>query len=210
MLGGAIRPKKIPWIVAAIDAGRWFSVSSTMPAQNGTMPRGTILVAVRSAVTETGTNRAANISGPNAISPASRPLSSTGISSSSPRTRCGAMSATSRETFAPSDVPPITAWSAPRWSSSSMTCSPKAVIEYCIGSVGRSERPCPSRSTVTTWKPSAAIARASGWCIRRGISWPWISTTHWSPAPNSVYSTRSSPMKNWPIRSETKVAMGTT
>ena len=38
---GAIRPKKMPWIAAAIGAGRWSRVSSAIPAQNGTMPRGT-------------------------------------------------------------------------------------------------------------------------------------------------------------------------
>ena len=59
--------------------------------------------------------------------PASTALSRTGISTSSPRTRPGASTATSSETLAPSDVPPMTAWSAPRWSSSSTTCSAKAV-----------------------------------------------------------------------------------
>ena len=55
--------------------------------------------------------------------PASTALSSTGISMISPRTRSGAMSATSRQTLAPREVPPITACSAPRWSSRATTCS---------------------------------------------------------------------------------------
>ena len=61
--------------------------------------------------------------------PASRALLRTGISTIRPRTRSGAITATSSETLAPSDVPPITACGAPRWSSSATTCSPKAVIE---------------------------------------------------------------------------------
>ncbi len=77
------------------------------------------------------------------------------------------------------------------------------------GPPGRSDRPWPSRSSVTTWSPSLASARASGSCIRRGMSCPWSSTTQRSPAPYSVYSSRSRPdspsRKNWPIRSETNI-----
>ena len=170
-------------MAAAIGAGCWLSVSRPTPIQNGTMPRGTIRDSLLTAVMPNGKNRAMNIGGPKASRPASRALSSTGISRIRPRTRSGAMSATSRPTLAPSDVPPTTACAAPRWSSSATTCSPKAVIEYSFGSTGRSDRPWPRRSTVTTWKPSDAIARASGWCIRRGISCPWIRTTHLSPPP---------------------------
>ena len=43
----------------------------------------------------------------NAIAHASSALSSTGISITIPRTRCGASEATSSVVFAPSDVPPI-------------------------------------------------------------------------------------------------------
>ena len=50
-------------------------------------------------------------SGVNAIAQPSRALSRTGISTSSPRTRSGAAAAASRLTLAPSEVPPITAWS---------------------------------------------------------------------------------------------------
>ena len=80
-------------------------------------------------MTVKGRNRAANISGANARIPASSALLSTGISTISPRTRSGASTATSSETLAPSEVPPTTAWGAPRWSSSAMTCSANAVIE---------------------------------------------------------------------------------
>ena len=45
---GAIRPKMIPCIVAAIAAGRWSNVSRTMPTQNGTSPRGIGRVSARS------------------------------------------------------------------------------------------------------------------------------------------------------------------
>ncbi len=76
-----------------------------------------------------GRNRAAKSSGPKARIPASSALSRTGISQISPRTRSGARSATSSETFAPSDVPPMTASGTPRWSSSATTCSAKADIE---------------------------------------------------------------------------------
>ena len=51
------------------------------------------------------------------------------VTSAIPRTRSGAMAATSSETLAPSEVPPITACAAPRWSSSATTCSPNAVME---------------------------------------------------------------------------------
>ena len=115
---GATRPKKMPWTTAATDPGRWSRVSSPMPTQNGTRPRGTGRVTQRSAETLSGRNRAANISGAKAMIPASTALSSTGISSSSPATRSGAVAASSSETLAPSDVPPTTACSAPRWSSS--------------------------------------------------------------------------------------------
>ena len=99
--GGAIRPKNIPCSVAAIGPERWLSVSSTMPAQNGTSPRGTARVASRTPSTVNGRKRAANISGPKASSPAWSALSSTGISTISPRTRSGARAATSSETLAP-------------------------------------------------------------------------------------------------------------
>src|SRR5918997_1394218 len=39
--GGATRPKKIPWMAAAIAAGRWSSVSSTTRPQWPTNRRGT-------------------------------------------------------------------------------------------------------------------------------------------------------------------------
>ena len=126
---GATRPKKSPCTTAATESARWSIVSSAIPAQNGTSPRGIGRVTSRSPLTVNGRNRAANSSGPKARIPASSALSSTGISTIRPRTRSGARSATSSETFAPSEVPPTTAWSAPRWSSSAITCSANAVIE---------------------------------------------------------------------------------
>ena len=210
---GATRPKKMPWTTAATDPGRWSQVSSPMPTQKGTSPRGTGRVTHRSAETLSGRNRAANMSGANAMIPASTALSRTGISSSSPATRSGSRAASSRETLAPNDVPPTTAAGASRWSSSARTWSANAVTEYAVGSSGRSDRPWPSRSRVTTWSPSAASVRASGSCMRRGISCPWSSTTQRSPEPYSVYSSRSllpptesSSRKNCPMRSETSMA----
>src|SRR4051794_30472023 len=147
--------------------------------------------------------------GTNARIPASRALSSTGISMIIPRTLSGAAVATSRATLAPSDVPPTMACPAPRWSSRARTWSANALIEYTSGSAGRSERPCPRRSRVTTCRPSAASVRASGCCIRRGTSCPWSSTTQREPAPYSVYSRRSWPeplsKKSCPTRSETNM-----
>ena len=118
--------------------------------------------------------------------------------------------ATSSETLAPSDVPPITA------------CVGAEVVEQRDDLLARrpsSSRPAgrpagrSGRGRAGRGSPRAAprpaSARASGWCIRRGISWPCSSTTQWSPAPYSVYSSRSLPeplsKKNCPIRSETNM-----
>ena len=60
---------------------------------------------------------------------ASIALSSTGISMTMPRTRSGACDATSSVVLAPSEVPPITAWSSSRWSMSASTSSPNVRIE---------------------------------------------------------------------------------
>ena len=74
-------------------------------------------------------NVSAISSGVNAIAQASSALSSTGISITMPRTREGASDATSSVVLAPSDVPPITASSSSRWSSSATTSRPKIGIE---------------------------------------------------------------------------------
>ena len=60
---------------------------------------------------------------------ASSALSSTGISTNIAFTRFGVCLATVRVMFAPSEVPPTTALSIPRWSSSPTTCWAKKVIE---------------------------------------------------------------------------------
>jgi hypothetical protein len=60
---------------------------------------------------------------------ASRALSRTGISMNRARPRSGVRAANSRETFAPSEVPPTTAWSLPRWSTRAATWSAKELIE---------------------------------------------------------------------------------
>ena len=69
------------------------------------------------------------ISGVKKIAQASSALSSTGISTTIPRTRFGASEATSSVVLAPSDVPPITASSIFRWSSSATTSRAKIGIE---------------------------------------------------------------------------------
>jgi hypothetical protein len=55
-------------------------------------------------------------------------LSSTGISISIPFTRSGAAAAASSVVLAPSEVPPITAWPTPAWSSIAIVCRPNSVI----------------------------------------------------------------------------------
>ena len=65
------------------------------------------------------------MSGVNVSAQPSSALSSTGISTTMPRSREGFSSATSSAVFAPSDVPPITASSMPRWSSSATVSSAK-------------------------------------------------------------------------------------
>ena len=60
---------------------------------------------------------------------ASSAFSSTGISMNSARARSGVRAANSSETLAPSEVPPITACSTPRWSSSAATWSANELIE---------------------------------------------------------------------------------
>ena len=74
-------------------------------------------------------NVSATIHGVNAIAQASSALSSTGISTTIPRSRSGACAATSSVTLAPRVVPPTTASSSSRWSSSPTTCSLKSGIE---------------------------------------------------------------------------------
>ena len=64
-------------------------------------------------------------SGVKAMAQPSSALSSTGISISMPFTRSGAAAAASSVTFAPSEVPPITACFTPAWSSSAIAWRPK-------------------------------------------------------------------------------------
>ena len=68
-------------------------------------------------------------SGVKASAQPSSALSRTGISITSPCTRSGAAAAASSDALAPSDVPPITARSTSRWSSSAIAWRPKIVIE---------------------------------------------------------------------------------
>ena len=69
------------------------------------------------------------ISGVKAIAQPISALSSTGISTIMPRTRSGACTAASSVALAPSEVPPSTASSTSRWSSSAIICCPKRGIE---------------------------------------------------------------------------------
>ena len=76
-----------------------------------------------------GNTRAPSSSGANDTMATSSALSRTGISRIRPRTRSGAIAATSSATLAPSDVPPMTAWLAPSSSSSATTCRANDVTE---------------------------------------------------------------------------------
>ena len=88
---GAIRPKKMPWMAAAIGPGRWSRVSSSDPGpERYDAPRHRPAWPARTPVTDNGRNRERNSSGANARIPASSALSSTGISAIRPRTRSGA------------------------------------------------------------------------------------------------------------------------
>ena len=69
------------------------------------------------------------MSGVNATAEPSSALSSTGISSTIPRSRSGAREATSSAVFAPSDVPMTTASSIASSSRSATTCSAKVDME---------------------------------------------------------------------------------
>ena len=128
---GAIRPKKSPCTTAATDSARWSRVSSADPRPERHQPaRDRPGQPAAAPLTVNGRKRAANSSGAKARIPASRALSSTGISTIRPAHPLGRdhrdlerdVGAQRRA----ADRPPA---SAPRWSSSATTCSPKAVIE---------------------------------------------------------------------------------
>ncbi len=96
---------------------------------NGTTWRGTHLTPRASAFIAGSPNVSANSSGVNAAAQAGIALSSTGIWITMPRSRSGATAASSSVTFAPSEVPPTTAWSRSRWSSSASACRANSEIE---------------------------------------------------------------------------------
>ena len=105
--------------------GSWLTQSSSMSASSGRPGRG-MRPATAPIARATGAPKVRwTINGVKASAQPSSALSSTGISISSPLTRSGAATAASREVLAPSEVPPITAWSISRWSSRAMTWPPK-------------------------------------------------------------------------------------
>ena len=125
---GAVRPAKTPCRTAALGAGSWRTVSSSMLAAHGMRASGSRRVSRETAFMTGSPTVSATISGVNATAQASSALSSTGISITMPRSRSGASDATSSVAFAPSDVPPTTASSNPRWSSSATTSWAKKPI----------------------------------------------------------------------------------
>ena len=110
---------------AALGPGSWRTTSSRTSGQNsassrrGHAPRGR-----RQRAHDGSPNVSETSIGVKASAQPSRALSSTGISTIMPRTRSGAVTAASSVAFAPSDVPPTTASSISRWSSSATICSP--------------------------------------------------------------------------------------
>ena len=205
---GATRPKKMPWI----DRGhRRRAAGRACPARSrprtARRPRGTARVTTRRPRDRSAAGSAAtNSSGANARIPASsgvvehrhlrdQPADPLGCQHGDLERDVGAQRRAADDGLLGAELVEQRDRPARRRPSSSTPA----------GRRGRSERPWPSRSTVTTWAPAAARWRASGWCIRRGISWPWIRTTQRSPPPYSVYSSRWPSWKNWPIRSETRV-----
>jgi hypothetical protein len=122
---GAVRPENNPCSTAALGAGSWRTVSSSTLAAHGTRRSGTRRASRDTTFITGSPTVSATSSGVNATAQASSALSSTGISTTMPRSRSGASDATSSVVLAPSDVPPTTASSTPRWSSSPMTSCAK-------------------------------------------------------------------------------------
>ena len=126
-MGGATRPKNRPWSTEADGLGSWLTQSSSMsPSRLLRAAR------VRGAAASRATGAPKVSPASSGVKPIAQPssaLSSTGISINSPLTRSGAAAAASSDALAPSEVPPSTAWSTSRWSSSAIVWRPKIVIE---------------------------------------------------------------------------------
>ena len=104
-------------------------MSSSTLAAHGTRRSGTSRASRETAFITGSPTVSAISSGVNATAHASSALSSTGISTTMPRSRSGASDATSSVALAPSEVPPTTASSTPRWSSSPTTSCANKPIE---------------------------------------------------------------------------------
>ena len=178
---GAIRPKKMPWIDrghrrrAAGRGCRGRCRPRTARARAGTGRVSRRRPADRERQ-EAGQRTSA---APKAMMPGLEGVvEHRHLERSAPAPARARASATSSETLAPSDVPPIDRLRRRRGGRAARRPARRTPSSSRpAGPAGRSERPWPSRSRVTTCRPSAASARASGWCIRRGISWPCSSTT---------------------------------
>ena len=101
-----------------------------MPAQNGTMPARDRPGQPAHAVTVNGQEPGREQQRPERHDPGLEAVVEDRHLERSARAPAPARAtAISRATLAPSEVPPTTACSAPRWSSSATTCSAKAVME---------------------------------------------------------------------------------
>ena len=127
-VGGATRPKNSPWSTEADGLGSWLTQSSSIWPSSG--PRRGTSDASRPQARATGAPKVSDSSsGVKPIAQPSSALSSTGISISIPCTRDGSAAHASSVVLAPSEVPPSTALSISRWSSSASVWAPNSVIE---------------------------------------------------------------------------------
>ena len=118
---GAMGPARIPCSTAAVSRGSAESMFMTL--SSGPLPeRGRARNNFATPATTGRAKWAARSMGTKVMAAAGRAHSSTGISITRPRTRSGAWAATSRLTLPPSDTPPMTASSIPRWSRRATTC----------------------------------------------------------------------------------------
>ena len=123
---GASRPKMTPCTHRGHGRGRWsHGVEPDARPRTGTIPRGTGRVSAAQRVDRERQEPRGEQHRHEGQDPGDRARCRAPASRrSGPGPARGRCTATSRETLAPSEVPPMTACSAPRWSSSATTCSP--------------------------------------------------------------------------------------
>ncbi len=117
---GAMGPARIPWSTAAVSRGSADNMFMTL--SRGPLPvRGRARKALATQPTTGRAKWVARSIGTKVMAAAGSAHSRTGISTTRPRTRSGAWAATRRLTLPPSETPPTTACSMPRWSRRAIT-----------------------------------------------------------------------------------------